>query len=173
MSEYVVQFSELKEDRETFEFLLEDSFFKVFQSSEWENGRIKVIVIARKRFDGITFEFSLNGELKVRCDRCLEAFSLHVNIDDRLFVKYGQKDKELDDDVVFVSPDENQIDLSQFLYEYLVLSIPVKKVHPVDERGNTVCNMGMIEKLKKHIVSEESEEIDPRWNDLKKLFDKN
>lgn len=177
MTEYVVRFSELKEDRETFEFLLEDSFFKVFQSADWEGGSVKAVVEVNKRPDGITLDFELKGTLLVACDRCLDTFPLQIRFADKLFVKYGQEEDELDDNVVVISRDENQIDLSQFLYEYVVLAIPVTKVHPNRDNESSACNPEMIEKLKKYVISEESEErdeyIDPRWDDLKKLFDKN
>lgn len=173
MTEYVVRFSELKEDKETFEFVLGDSFFKVFQSSEWENGRITAIVLVQKRHDGITIDIELNGDVKVYCDRCLDVFSYRIETSDRLFVKYGQADEEIDDNVVIVSRDDNQIDLSHFLFEYLVLSLPITKAHPENEDGSSDCDVKMMERLSSHIVSEETENIDPRWDDLKKLFDKN
>lgn len=176
MTEYVVRFSELREDKETFEFLLGDSFFKVFQNSVWEGGEIKVLVNVLKRPDGITLDFDLKGSLRVVCDRCLELFAMRIDTVDRLFIKYGHEVEELDENVLVISRDDNQIDLSQLLYEYLVLSIPVKKVHPDKKDGSYGCNAEMLEKLNKHIVSDETEEtenIDPRWDDLKKLFDKN
>jgi len=173
MTEYVVRFSELKEDKETFEFILGESFFKVFQSNDWESGRINVIAFVQKRYDGITIDIQLNGDVMVICDRCLDAFSYKVETNDRLFVKYGQANEELDDNVVIVTLDENQIDLSHFLFEYLVLSLPVTKAHPENEDGSSDCNVEMMERLSRHIVSEETENIDSRWDDLKKLFDKN
>ncbi|MDA3822699.1 MAG: DUF177 domain-containing protein [Bacteroidales bacterium] len=179
MTEYVVRFSELKEDKETFEFILEESFFNVFQSNDWEGGRIKAKVDVYKRPDGISLDFDLKGTLMVVCDRCLDEFPLEIEFVDQLFVKYGQGEDELDDNVVVISRDDNQINLSQFLYEYLVLSIPVTKAHPDTEEGGSGCNPEMIEKLNKYVVSEETEaakdteNIDPRWDDLKKLFDKN
>lgn len=172
-NEYLVRFSELKKDQETFEFLLKDSFFKVFESNEWDTGSVQVSVTASKRSDGITFDFDLKGELIVTCDRCLETFQHQLNSEQTLFVKFGQTEQELDDDVQVVSKDDNQIDLSSFLYEYLVLALPVKKVHPENSEGKSGCDPRMIAKLNEHIITEESEIMDPRWQDLKNLLDKN
>jgi len=88
-------------------------------------------------------------------------------------VKYGNETGELDDEVVVIPREENQIDLGQHLYEYLVLSLPVRRIHPDDTSGNSTCDRRMMEKLKNHIVAEESENNDPRWDELKKLMDKN
>ena len=171
--EYVVRFSELKEDAETFEYSLEETFFQYFTSAEWESVKIRAVVDVEKRPDGITLDFDLNGELIVICDRCLDAFPHKVNTRQTLFVKYGQQDEELDDNVVVVSKEENQVDLGRFMYEYLVLALPVRRVHPDLENGAPGCNHEMLERLDQHIVKEDTESSDPRWDELKKLMDKN
>jgi len=171
--EYVIRFSELKEEKETFDFELGDSFFTVFENAEWEGGRIKATIEIQKRPDGLTLDFFMKGNLMVACDRCLETFPLKVKTRERLFVKYGEAEEELDANIVTVDRDENRIDLGPFFYEYLVLSIPVKKVHPEDESGEPGCDSSMIEKLNQHIIRENTETIDPRWEELKKLLDKN
>ncbi len=172
-SEYVVRFSELKEDTETFEFSLLDTFFKDFQSSEWENGRINVEVFVIKRPDGFTIDFEMKGELTVLCDRCLDAFARPVHFSQRLFVKYGQEPKEIDDNVVVISREENQIDLGGYFYEYLLLSMPVKRIHPNRMNGESGCDSKMIERLEQHLVNNNIEDTDPRWDALKRLIDKN
>jgi len=170
---YVVRFSELKEDTETFEYSLEETFFQFFPSTEWESGKIRAVVEVEKRADGITLDFELNGILTVVCDRCLEPFPIEVCASPTLYIKYGQETKELDDNVVVISREENQVDLGKYMYEYLVLALPVRRVHPDQENGQPGCNSKMLEKLEKHIVSDETERTDPRWDELKKLMDKN
>ncbi len=172
-SEYVVRFSELKEDTETFEFFLEDSFFQLYRNSEWKGGKINVLVHIKKRSDGITIDCHMDGGLSVSCDRCLEMFTLPVHSEQRLYVKYGSENQELDDNIVVVTREENQIDLGSYFYEYLVLSIPVKRVHPGGTNGKNGCNQEMIEKLERHLVNKKIESSDPRWDELKKLIDKN
>jgi len=170
---YVIRFTELNEETETFEFLLEDTFFAMFESNTWENGKVKASVLAGKRPDGINLDIRLEGRLIVACDRCLENFSLAVESSQQLFVKFGQEEKELDDNVLMISRDDNLLDLSAVFYDYLVLAIPVQKFHPENEKGELTCDQEMIKMLDKHILSEEKTETDPRWDDLKKLLDKN
>ncbi|MEX0987125.1 MAG: DUF177 domain-containing protein [Bacteroidales bacterium] len=172
-SEYVIHFSGIKEETETFEYSLGDSFFRDFKSIEWEGGRIGAVVRVGRRPDGLTLDFELNGELTVICDRCLESFPYPVNTCQRLFVKYGSQFEELTEDVVVVAKEDNQLELSGFLYEYLVLALPVKRVHPDDTSGKSGCNETMIKRLEQHLVTEKTEKTDPRWDDLKKLMDKN
>lgn len=171
--DYVVRFSELNEDTETFEYSLEETFFQLFTSSEWESGKIRAVVVIAKRADGITIDFKLNGSLTVICDRCLEPFPHKVSANQTLFVKYGQEEEELDDDIIVVSREENQVNLGRFMYEYLVLALPVRRVHPDLKNGQSGCDPAMLEKLEKHIVTEETKRTDPRWDELRKLMDKN
>jgi len=173
MNEYVIRFSVLKEELETFEFSLEDKFFSFFESDAWEGGRVKVTVGARKRPDGFTLDVSLKGALLVICDRCLDTFWMDIDTNARLFVKFGNAREELDENTILVPREETQLDLSGFFYDYLVLSMPVKKVHPETENGRSLCNSNMIEKLNEHIVLKTNEKTDPRWEELKKLLDKN
>jgi uncharacterized protein len=171
-SEYVVRFSELKDETETFEFLLEDSFFQFYRNSEWDGGRVNVVVDIIKRPDGITLDCQMNGGLIVTCDRCLELFNLPVGFRQRLYVKYGKEPQELDDNIVVVTREENQVNLVRFFYEYLLLSVPMKRVHPGSTGEKDGCNREMIKKLERHIVTQQIENNDPRWDELKKLIDK-
>ncbi len=173
MNEYVIRFSVLKDELETFEFSLEEKFFTFFESDAWEGGKVKAIVEASKRADGITLAVSLKGALLVICDRCLDTFWMDIDTHVRLFVKFGNALEELDENTLLVPREENQLDMSGFFYDYLVLSMPVKKVHPETEDGTSLCNSNMIEKLNEHIVLETKENTDPRWEELKKLLDKN
>jgi len=171
--EYVIRFSELKEDTETFEFDLGKTFFQDNSSNNWESGNVGANVDITKRPDGISLDLQLSGELTVICDRCLDAFPYRIDTVQRLYVKHGHETMELDDDVVVVSRDENQIDLEGYFYEYLVLALPVKRTHPEDSNGESTCNSQMLNKLEEHIIAEDTEKTDPRWDDLKKLMDKN
>jgi len=170
---YVIRFQELKEDTEVFEFTLREKFFQYNTSSDWESGNVDARVVVTKRPDGITLNVNLEGELTVICDRCLDAFPFRIETGDVLYVKYGEQTGEVDDDVVIISREENRIDLESYLYEYLVLALPVKRVHPDDQEGKSTCNRQMLEKLDEHIIVEDTKETDPRWDELKKIMDKN
>ena len=169
----MVRFSELRDETNTFEFLLEESFFQKFDSTEWEAGKVKALLDVVKRADGITMDLHLKGTLSVTCDRCLEPFPFLVDTLQRLYVKYGHQEEELDDNVVVVSREDNMIDLGSYFYEYLVLALPLQRVHPEMKNGKSGCNPEMMQKLGNHIVREESERSDPRSDELKKLIDKN
>ena len=90
----------------------------------------------------------------------------------RLLVKFGKAQDENDPDIIAVPADEPDLDMRQYFYEYILLSLPIRRVHPDDKDGNSTCDPEMLKKLKEHIVRNESEP-DPRWDDLKKLMNNN
>jgi uncharacterized metal-binding protein YceD (DUF177 family) len=63
-----------------------------------------------------------------------------------------------------VTHDTHEIDVSQYIYEMLVLNLPYKRVHARMKD----CNQEVLNKLRE-FESHEDQESDPRWDALKKL----
>ncbi len=110
----------------------------------------------------------MKGTISVECDRCLDVFALPIEMNQELIVKVGGKDDELADaeNVIIIAPDETEIGLSPLIYEMIMLSIPLKKVHPNEKD----CNSDMISYLKQPKSKKKEEKTDPRWDSLKDMF---
>ena len=80
----------------------------------------------------IDLRIKIRGTVKVSCDRCLEIFSQPVDCENRLLVKLGSEWKDEDPDMITIPADEHELDISQYLYEFIHLSLPIQRVHPVD-----------------------------------------
>ena len=69
---------------------------------------------------------------------------------------------------------EYQINVAQYIYELIVLALPAKKVHPGIEDGSLKSEiLNKLEELRPKEQTKEiknTEETDPRWNNLKKLL---
>lgn len=113
----------------------------------------------------MSFLFHFNGSVKLMCDRCLEDYDQPVEGNFRLIVKYGEEFQEISDEIIEIPFTEHRIDLSQYIYEYIQLMLPMKHVHPDDELGNSTCKSEMLEKLNE--LSKPA--TDPRWDALLKL----
>ena len=104
-------------------------------------------------------------------------------------VKFGHEYAEEGDNLIVIPEEEGEIKVAWFMYEFVALSVPMKHVHAPGK-----CNKAMTGKLNKHlktnanedsddtfdtggddiVIEEEVEEqIDPRWNELKKILDNN
>ena len=83
-----------------------------------------------------------------------------------MIVKFGEKTYEETDEILIIPETDHQIDLSHYVYEYINLLLPVKRIHQEDKNGNSTCNPEVIKKLKD---LENQNSTDLRWNELKKL----
>jgi uncharacterized protein len=167
-----IPLSGLKEGRHTFDFEIGEAFFEQFEESEIKEGSLVAYVEMDKSSTHIDMAIRISGSLKVSCDRCLEMFFQPVDCTNRLIVKFGKSIEDTDPDILSLSADENELDLTQHFYEFIMLALPIRRVHPDDNGGNSTCDPVMLEKLKEHIIEEEKHN-DPRWDELKKLLNEN
>ncbi len=175
-TKYNIEFKGLKEGLHEYEFEINNKFFEHFNEGLVENGEVTVKVKLEKRSAFLKLYLEISGWLELTCDRCLENYQQDIELETELFVKYGEE-KEFDegDNVIWVLPEEHYISLTQTIYEYVVLSIPLRHVHP-NETGENSCNREMLNRLENitHVENEEEEqEIDPRWAALKNLKNNN
>jgi uncharacterized metal-binding protein YceD (DUF177 family) len=172
MSElYFISISGLKEGHYLYDFEIGNEFFEGFEESEIKEGTLSASIELDKRSSHFDLIFKIRGEVKICCDRCLELFFHPIECENRLLVKSGAKWDDNDPDIITVPADEHELNIKQYLYEFIYLALPIKRIHP-DDNGNSTCNPEMIKVLKQHIVNEEKVS-DPRWDELKKLLTKN
>jgi uncharacterized metal-binding protein YceD (DUF177 family) len=166
--EYVIQFVSLGLGVHEYEFSVQDSFFNDFEYSEVKQGNVQVQVQLLKQSHMMVLEFEISGTVKVPCDLCAAEFDLPIEGSYKLIVKVGGTDVgEDNDDIITIAANEHELDLSQYIYEYIILSIPSKRVHPLDENGESTCDKEVLKKLKGFLVEEEK--VDPRWAALKNI----
>ena len=169
---YIIPLSGLKEGRHIIDFEIGNEFFENIEESEVKEGSLIANIDIDKRSTHADLFIRISGSVNICCDRCIEMYMQPVYCESRLLVKFGKLPEESDPDIVSLSSDEHQLDLQQHLYEYIILALPIKRVHPDDDNGKSTCNTFMLEKLNEHIVEEEII-TDPRWDELKKLMNDN
>jgi uncharacterized protein len=174
LSKYEIAFKGLKEGNHQFDFELDDKFFEKFENSEVKKGSLKASVLLTKQSTLMIFEFAVKGTVELMCDRCLDQYNQKVNNTNKLFVKFGLEEEEMSDDVIVISFEDHQINIAQFLFELVILGLPIKHVHP-NKKGQSTCDPEMIKKLDEYLIKEVSadyeEPVDERWSELKKLLD--
>ena len=172
---YAVRISGLGEGKYDFSFELDQQFFASFEHLEIEKGDVQAQVILEKKHGLLALHFLLEGEVEVVCDRCLERFWTGINTSQIIFVKIGGSPGEIEDDVVVIGKDDHEIEVGQYMYEFIILALPFKRIHPYDSEGNSMCNPEMLEKLDAHKRKEtdKNDQTDPRWDALKAIIEKN
>lgn len=165
---YSIQLTGLNEGKHTYEFEIGDDFFDAFEGSEIRKGELKADVMLEKCSTHMEIRILINGRVEVNCDRCLDRFYMPLSDENRLYVMQGREWDDDDPDMIAIPPDANEIDLSQYFYEYINLALPIKRIHPEDDNGCSTCNPDMIMKLGDHLVAVDHGS-DPRWEELRKL----
>ncbi len=165
MVEYIIPVKGLSLGSHCYTYKIDDAFFNNFEHLDADKGLLNLDIDLMVESNLLDFKFHFNGYIELLCDRCLDKFNMNVENSFRLIVKYGEQFEEISEEVITIPTSENKIDLSQFIYEYINLMLPIKKVHPDDEPGNGNCNMEMINRLSKH----SKQESDPRWDALKNI----
>ena len=165
LQEFVIPFLGLKEGIHDYAFDIDAEFFESFEYSEVKQGDIHVDVSLERKERMLIFNFSTSGMVQVPCDRCLAPLDLPIEGTDRLIVKFGQEWMEESEEILVIPETDSRFDISSFIYEYIMLKLPYKRVHP---EGKDLCDPRIVDKLEQHSESE----TDPRWEALKELKNK-
>tara|TARA_B100001029_G_scaffold42636_1_gene33311 strand:+ start:775 stop:1281 length:507 start_codon:yes stop_codon:yes gene_type:complete len=116
-----------------------------------------------KRDGLIEMYFNLMGNVILNCDRSLKEFIFKINKKKKIIIKFEKIDEEINDEIVFVKQNTHTINVSKFIYEFFLLSIPLKRIHPSLVNENNIDNFVFSTKKKN------KNSIDPRFEKLKKL----
>jgi len=167
LAHFIIPFIGLKVGNHTFTFEVDEKFFEHFEYSEIKKGKLHVDCLLEKQVRMMVLYFDITGTVKVACDRCAEEFDMPIAGQQKLIVKFGVDHTEESEDILVITEKEHELDVSQFLYEYIHLLLPFKKVHGTDEKGKSLCDAEVI----RYIKETEDHPDDPRWEALKKLKD--
>ena len=158
----------LKEGKQHFSWHLGKEFFESFDNTEVLDADLLVKAAAWKSEGCTMIDCSIAGTITVQCDRCLDDLPLKVDETVLLRVKAGaEEDIPADDDgreTVFISPEDDTFDLSQTVYDFALLALPLHRVHPEGK-----CNPLVV----KHLSKDEGRPAsDNPFAELKGLLDK-
>jgi uncharacterized protein len=166
----IIAFKGLNDGIHEFRFSKSDKFFESIEYSEFQKGNIEVLVVLNKKPQFLSFEVNIEGQVMVTCDRCLDSFYKPIEFQGTLYAKFTVEEELVEnDEIMFLSPNDFEIDLTHYIYESVSLSLPVKRIHPDDKKGKSTCNKKMLKELEKLRFHSAQEDIDPRWEILRKL----
>ncbi len=168
--DYKIPFRGLKEGKYKYDFSLDNKFFENFPESEMNEGKLEAHVELVKRSTGMECFFTIIGTVIVPCDRCLDEYLENVDYSGKLFFEYGDETYEISEELIVLSDAEDYLDMAEYFFEFINLSLPFQKLHPNDAKGNSLCNHKMIDKLNEFQGDNNNEIDDPRWDKLRDLI---
>ncbi len=173
LKQFKIAFVGLSNGKHTFSFEIDNAFFSCFETSEIAQGHVTVDLVMDKKSDMLVLDFVFGGEVELSCDRCLELYQQPIDDKKRLFIKFGDQYEEQTEDIVIIPATESHMDISQFIYEFIHLGLPLRHVHADMPDGKEGCDPGIIEQLNAYMkgnnFSRDEVRDDPRWDALKKL----
>lgn len=139
----------------TFDFQIDDAFFRAFDNTEIDRVAIEVrCLLSKTGSDTMDLAVDISGELEVPCDRCLAPLRLPVAFHANIGVVFSgtseaeESVKNLSDkEILYFPADAAEVDLGQYVYDSICLSLPLRRIHP--EGG---CDPEMMKIWKEHAI---------------------
>lgn len=168
---YTIHYKGLKVGSHSFEFEINDRFFKEYPEGEIECGKLVANVQLQRHSTMLEFFIDITGQVEVTCDRCLDPFNLPIEYSGRLIVKIGNDEISDNDELWVVSENEHEVNLAQYIYESICLSLPISRYHGIEGSSENDCNPQMLSRIGSvgSIEPKTNGTTDPRWDILKNL----
>ena len=163
LSDFEINFSSLKNGQYHYNFSIDKTFFEFFNYDEFIDLSFKSNLILDKKTSLIDFKFSTYGFVTLNCDITNEPFNLNTSSNLEFIVKFGNEYNDDNDEIIFLPHGSSRINVSQYIYEMIVLSVPLKRVNPKIKKDKNI-NLENFKPNKSNFNN------DPRWNELKKLL---
>lgn len=169
----IVRFGGLEPGSYEYHYDLDDNFFTAFENEDLRGGMVHFDVRLEKTTHVMLLIFSFQGIVTTECDRCLDPMEVPVEGHETLKLSVGDSVAMPNEDDIVLPEGAVEVDISQWLYEFVAVSIPLQHIHPDDAEGHSTCNPDMLRRLDERSgIAERTDGtsvIDPRWAKLKDL----
>ncbi|WP_025762804.1 YceD family protein [Dyadobacter tibetensis] len=179
LSKYNIDIYGLEDKQYVYEMESGDAFFEELEQDLIESGQFKTRIVMVKSSTMLQFTFHMEGTVGLICDRSLEPFEEAFESEERLILKFGDRDEELSDEIVLINRNTNRVNVARYIFEFIALALPYKKIHPdhrqdddnteFSQEDDEVILVYSSERAVPGADQEDAEAIDPRWAALKKL----
>ncbi|UPK68676.1 YceD family protein [Chitinophaga filiformis] len=172
LRQFDIAFVGLKPGEHTFEYQITDSFFENYGPQDFSDCKATVKLLLDKKSNFFLLKFEIGGKVTVNCDRCGQPFELQLWDDFDQVVKMVDNPDEMnedeDPDVAYISKTESHLNVAEWIYEFINLSIPMQRIHPDDSTGKSGCDPKVLDMLDQ-MNRQAGEKDNPIWKDLDKF----
>jgi uncharacterized protein len=141
---YGIQYGEHK-----YEFDIDETFFKCFEDSPIQGGKYKAIVVCDKRENEFLLSTRIEGYFESPCDRCLAEIEVSSSIEKMVWIKYSDQKHPVgtDEDYIYIDESEHIYNVADFIFEMIVLSIPMVRAYDCENDPNPKCDFKVLSYL--------------------------
>ncbi|MDQ2719545.1 MAG: DUF177 domain-containing protein [Bacteroidota bacterium] len=152
--EYEIAFVGLKPGIHEFSYQIDDKFFQNYKETDFNNCDATVKLTLEKSTSFMMLKFEVGGSVDVVCDRCGNTLPIDLWDEFNLVVKEIENPEEMnqseeDPDVFYISRTESHLHIADWIYEFVMLSIPLQRRCSEEVMGGPQCNKEILALLKK------------------------
>ena len=175
--EFEIAFVGLKPGIHNYEYRVDDKFFANYGNQDFSNCNALIKLELDKKSGFIFLKFDIDGTVDISCDRCGNPLSQRLWDEFKIMVKLVDdpdimNEQEEDPDVYYVSRSESHLHLTDWIYEFINLSIPLQRMCASEEIGGPQCNKEVLDKLA-NIEVNRTNTVNSLWKGLEKFKDLN
>mgnify|MGYP000998904736 CR=1 FL=1 len=171
---FEIAFVGLKPGIHEFNYELDDKFFVEKGAQDFANATANVKLLLEKNTGFMQLKFEVGGNAEVSCDRCGNPLKMNLWDEFKMLVKLVDNPDEMnsqeeDPDVFYISRTESHLDVSDWIYEFVMLSVPMQRMCSPEEMGGPQCNKEVLEKLKAMEIKQIENNANALWKGLDKF----
>ncbi|MDB5203457.1 MAG: hypothetical protein JWQ27_2866 [Ferruginibacter sp.] len=171
---FEIAFVGLKPGVHEFSYELDDKFFIEKGAEDFQNASAVVKMTLEKNTGFMILKFEVGGKADVSCDRCGNSIQMDLWDEFNILVKLVDNPDEMneneeDPDVFYLSRTESHLEVSDWVYEFVMLSVPMQRMCSPEEMGGPRCNKEVLEKLKAMEAKTIEHNANTLWKDLDKF----
>ena len=175
--EFEIAFVSLKPGVHEYSYSVNDMFFEAFQQQDFRHCKANIKLTLDKKSSFMLLKFEIGGALEVTCDRCNSNLPLELWDEFNITVKMVEdpevmNEQEEDPDMYYISQGEGHVDIANWIYEFINLTIPMQKACDFEKMDGPHCNTSALDLLKKMEPKKvEIKKENPIWKGLEKFKD--
>jgi len=174
--EFEIAFVGLKPGVHEYNYSIGEKFFEAFQQQDFRNCKANIKLLLDRKSSFMLLKFEIGGTLEVTCDRCNNNLPLDLWDEFSITVKMVENpevmnEQEEDPDMYYISQSDSHVDVANWIYEFINLSIPFQKVCEFEKMDGPNCNPTVLDMLKKLEPEENKVKENPIWKGLEKFKD--
>jgi uncharacterized metal-binding protein YceD (DUF177 family) len=171
---FEIAFVGLKPGIHEFKYEVDDKFFAETEGREFSNCTAVIKLQLDKKSGFMLLKFEVGGKADVVCDRCGNNLAKDLWDEFNMLVKMVDNPEEMnmqesDPDVFYISRTESHLNIDNWIYEFVSLSVPLQKMCTDEEFGGPKCNKEVLEMLKNMEVKNEGSNATSIWQGLDKF----
>ena len=171
---FEIAFVGLKPGVHEFNYTVDDKFFVEKAATDITNIKANIKLLLDKKTGFMLLKFEIGGSANVVCDRCGNTISQDLWDEFNMLVKLVENPEEMNDqeedpDVFYISRTESHLQIENWIYEFVLLSIPMQRMCKTEEIGGSQCNKEVLEKLKSMEIKDESHNDNDIWKGLEQF----